>query len=55
MSDELVPDFDINKSVNMLFATPLVIHDWPNSEQFNKDFEELIRNSEKEDKHESLV
>jgi uncharacterized protein (TIGR02466 family) len=50
MSEELVPDFDINKRIRMLFATPLVVHDWPNSEQFNHDFEELVRNSEKEDK-----
>jgi uncharacterized protein (TIGR02466 family) len=50
MTDELVPDFDINKRIRMLFATPLVVHDWPDSEQFNQDFEELVRNSEKEDK-----
>ncbi len=51
MTDELVPDFDINKSIRMLFATPLVIHDWPNSEQFNRDFEVLVRNSEENDEH----
>jgi len=50
MTDELVPDFDINNCTRMLFATPLVIRDWPNSEQFNQDLEELVRNSEKEDK-----
>lgn len=50
MSEELVPDFDINKRIRMLFATPLVVHDWPNSEQFNQNFEELIRHSEDNDK-----
>lgn len=50
MADEQVPDFDINKSIHWMFATPLVVHDWPNSEQFNRDFEELVRNSEKADK-----
>lgn len=50
MTEEQVPDFDINNSVRMLFATPLVIHDWPNSEQLNKDLEEIVRNSEKGDK-----
>ena len=49
MTDELVPDFDINKSVHMLFATPLVSHDWPNSEQFNQDLEKVVRNSEEND------
>jgi uncharacterized protein (TIGR02466 family) len=49
MSEEQVPDFDINKRIRMLFATPLVVHDWPNSEQFNQDFEGLVRNSEEND------
>lgn len=49
MSDELVADFDINESVNLIFATPLVVHDWPNSEKFNGDFEKLVRSSEAAD------
>jgi uncharacterized protein (TIGR02466 family) len=51
MDDELVPDFNIKQSLTMLFATPLVIHDWPNSEQFNRDLAELIYGSKKADKH----
>ncbi|RLA29447.1 MAG: hypothetical protein DRQ63_00820 [Gammaproteobacteria bacterium] len=50
MSEEMVPDFDINKSVRLIFATPLVVHDWPNSEQFNQDLEKLVRHSEDNDK-----
>jgi uncharacterized protein (TIGR02466 family) len=51
MDDELVPDFNIKQSLTMLFATPLVIHDWPNSEQFNRDLAELVYGSNKADKH----
>jgi uncharacterized protein (TIGR02466 family) len=51
MDDELVPDFNIKQSLTMLFATPLVIHDWPNSEQFNRDLAELVYGSKKADKH----
>ena len=48
MAEDLVPDFDIRKSLTMLFATPLVIHDWPNSEQFNKDFAKMVLAKEQE-------
>lgn len=50
MTDELVPDFDITKSLTSLFATPLIVHDWPNSEKFNQDLAELVRGSRKADK-----
>ena len=48
MSDDQVPDVDIRKSLSMVFATPLVVHDWPNSEQFNRDFTDLVMAKEKE-------
>ncbi len=51
MSEELVPDFDINKSLNMLFATPLVVHDWPNSDRFNQELADLVLGKEKADEH----
>ena len=46
MTEDRVPDFDINKSVRLIFATPLVIHDWPNSERLNVELEEIVRRSE---------
>jgi len=51
MPDNQVPDFDVRKSLNMLFATPFVLHDWPDSEQLNKELAELILGKEKSDKH----
>lgn len=47
MAEDQVADFDINKSLSMIFATPLVAHDWPNSDAFNKDIAELILAREK--------
>ena len=51
MAENQVPDFDIKQSVKMLFATPFVLHDWPNSEQLNKDLAVLVRGSEEADEH----
>lgn len=48
MAEDLVPDFDIRRSLSMLFATPLVVHDWPNSVQHNRDFEALIQAKRRE-------
>lgn len=42
MPVDLVPDFDIKQSLTMLFATPLVIHDWPDSEAFNAELKSLV-------------
>ena len=36
MSDENVPDPDLSKSLSMLFATPFVVHDWPDSDALNR-------------------
>ncbi len=42
MSEDQVPDFDIKQSLTMLFATPLVIHDWPESDAFNEELKSLL-------------
>lgn len=42
MPVDLVPDFDIKQSLTMLFATPLVIHDWPDSDAFNTELKSLV-------------
>ncbi len=42
MSDDQVPDFDIRKSLSMVFATHLVVHDWPDSEPHNAELQELV-------------
>jgi len=49
MSDDQVPDFDIRKSLSMVFATHLVVHDWPNSEALNNDLQELVLGKEADD------
>ncbi len=49
MSDNQVPDFDIRKSLSMVFATHLVVHDWPNSETHNSEFQELVLGKEADD------
>ncbi len=49
MADEQVADIDIRNSLSMVFATPVVVHDWPNSESLNDDLRELILRSESED------
>ena len=49
MSDDQVPDFDIRKSLSMVFATPLVVHDWPNSDSLNNDLKELVLGKEADD------
>lgn len=46
-----VLQIDIRKSMSMLFSTPLVIHDWPESEQLNQELAELICAKEKSDEH----
>ena len=51
MSDDQVADFDVRKSLNMVFATPFVLHDWPDSEQLNQELAELIFAKEKSDQH----
>ena len=42
MSDDQVPDFDIRKSLSMVFATHLVVHDWPDSESHNAELQHLV-------------
>lgn len=42
MHDELVPDVDIRRSLSMIFATPLVVLDWPDSDRFNAELAELV-------------
>lgn len=49
MAEDQVPDFDIRRGIKMLFATPVVVHDWPNSEQLNSDLSALILRKERED------
>ncbi len=48
MAKDPVIDFDISKSLSMVFATPLVVHDWPDSEAFNADLSKLVLAREKE-------
>ena len=49
MSDDQVPDFDIRKSLSMVFATHLVVHDWPDSESHNAELQELVLGKEADD------
>lgn len=42
MSDDQVADFNIRKSLSMVFATPLVVHDWPDSESHNAELQHLV-------------
>lgn len=51
MPDSQVPEFDVRKSLNMVFATPFVLHDWPDSEQLNQELSELVLAKEKSDQH----
>ena len=46
MSENQVPDFDIRKSLSMVFATHLVVHDWPDSEPHNAELQELVLGKE---------
>tara|TARA_B110000196_G_scaffold247480_1_gene216492 strand:- start:1502 stop:2158 length:657 start_codon:yes stop_codon:yes gene_type:complete len=54
MAEDQVADFDIRKSLSMVFATPLVVHDWPNSEPLNSELRELILGKESEDGKNSI-
>jgi uncharacterized protein (TIGR02466 family) len=49
MSDKQVPDVDIRQSLSMVFATPLVVHDWPGSESHNAELQKLVLGKEAED------
>jgi len=49
MSDNQVADFDIRKSLSMVFATHLVVHDWPNSDSLNADLQALVLGKEADD------
>lgn len=49
MSDDQVADFDILKSLSMVFATHLVVHDWPDSESLNAELQELVLGKEAAD------
>ena len=49
MSDDQVADFDIRKSLSMVFATHLVVHDWPNSEAHNAELQALVMGKEADD------
>ena len=55
MSDNQVPDFDIRKSLYMVFATHLVVHDWPNSEQLNNELQKLVLGKEADDLKNRIV
>jgi uncharacterized protein (TIGR02466 family) len=50
MSDVTGPDFDVSKSLSMLFGTPLVAHQWPDSDALNEALNELILGKEAEQK-----
>ena len=55
MSDDLVPDFDIRKSLFMQFATHVVAHDWPGSEAHNAELQSLIMRKEADDARNNIV
>jgi uncharacterized protein (TIGR02466 family) len=46
MSGKNSPDVDIRKSLSMLFATPIVVHDWPDSDAHNADLQQLVMSRE---------
>lgn len=49
MSGETVQDLDIRNSLSMLFGTPLVSYQWPESEKLNQELTELILANEQSD------
>jgi len=55
MADDLVPDFDIRKSIFMQFATHVVSHDWPNSDALNAELQEAVMAREAEEGKNRLV
>jgi len=42
MSDEIVQDFDIGKTMSMLFGTPVISYQWQHSEELNQELTEVI-------------
>ncbi|MED5420524.1 MAG: TIGR02466 family protein [Pseudomonadota bacterium] len=55
MVDDLVPDFDIRKSLFMYFATHVVAHDWPDSDAHNAELQALILGKEAEESQNQVV
>jgi uncharacterized protein (TIGR02466 family) len=55
MDENPVADFDMRQSLSMIFATPLVVHDWPDSDAFNKQLEELVLAREQQDANRKTV
>ena len=49
MSDEAIQNFDIGKSMSMLFGTPVISHQWPDSEELNQELTEVILADERAD------
>ena len=49
MSDEVVQDIDIGKSMSMLFGTPVISCQWPHSEELNQELTEVILANERSD------
>jgi len=55
MSEEQVPDPDLSKSLSMLFATPFVVHDWPDSDELNRSLSAYVLGMEESQKKEGIV
>jgi uncharacterized protein (TIGR02466 family) len=49
MSDKTVQDFDIGESMSMLFGTPVISYQWPDSEELNQELTEVILARERAD------
>ncbi len=49
MTDEPVPEFDVNKCLTMQFGTLFVSHLWPDSQEMNQGLAKLILAEEKSD------
>ena len=49
MSDKAVQDIDIGASISMLFGTPVISYQWPDSEELNQELTEVILARERAD------
>jgi len=49
MSDKAVQDIDIGESMSMLFGTPVISYQWPDSEELNQELTEVILARERAD------
>jgi len=49
MPDETIPGFDIGKCLSMMFSSPFICYQWPDSEELNRELIELVLADERAD------